>query len=88
MINLNPQAASIKSQLLFPSFSFFLKRAEEQEGLQLEEQAPLLPAKAAAPSALGHITSPSTSKVMLAFITVIVQNTEAIKTRIYICTVL
>lgn len=43
-----------------------------------------LPAKVAAPPAFGHITSPSTSKVRLAFIIVTVQNTEAIKTRIYI----
>ncbi|KAF2984688.1 hypothetical protein EK904_012405 [Melospiza melodia maxima] len=41
---------------------FLLKRAEEQDGFQLEEQAPHLPAKAGVPSALGHITSPSTSK--------------------------
>lgn len=61
-------------------------RPEEQEGFHLEEQLPPLPAKVAASSALGHFTLPSTSKVMLAFIIVTVQNTEGIKIRIYICT--
>lgn len=85
MINLNPHLPASSHNLL-SLLVFFLKGAEEQEGFQLEEQVLPLPAKAAAPSAFAHITSPSTSKVMLAFI-MTVQNTEAIKTRIYICTV-
>lgn len=44
MINLNPQPPSIKPQPPFPSFSLFLKRAEEQEGFQLGNRChPSLP---------------------------------------------